>query len=124
MASYLSLPYRSVVIAPKTHQPSHHLSPIPSTPLTGLAMEARAHLSRVQILSHQSKIASKIELYIGDGPSYEQVRGLHASVRGSVPHTYINAFRQPTRLTRPDLTRIQYIQPLLTRRRTSSGWGT
>ena len=36
-------------------------------------MEARAHLSRVQILSHQSKIASKIELYIGDGPSYEQV---------------------------------------------------
>ncbi len=41
---------------------------------TGLAMEARAHLSRVQILSHQSKIASKIELYIGDGPSYEQVR--------------------------------------------------
>lgn len=36
-------------------------------------MEARAHLTRVQILSHQSKIASKIELYIGDGPSYEQV---------------------------------------------------
>lgn len=43
---------------------------------TGLAIEARAHLSRVQILSHQSKIASKIELYIGDGPSYEQVRSI------------------------------------------------
>lgn len=39
-------------------------------------MEARANLSRVQILSHQSKIASKIELYIGDGPSYEQVRSI------------------------------------------------
>ncbi len=38
----------------------------------GLALETRAHLSRVQILSHQSKIATKIELFVGDGPSYEE----------------------------------------------------
>lgn len=37
-------------------------------------MEEPSHLTRIQILSHQSKIASKIELFIGDGPSYDTAR--------------------------------------------------
>jgi len=31
-----------------------------------------SRLSTIQILSHQSKIATKIELFVGDGPSYDQ----------------------------------------------------
>ncbi|CAB1118634.1 unnamed protein product [Ectocarpus sp. CCAP 1310/34] len=37
----------------------------------GLAWEAPARVSQVQILSHQSKIATQIELFVGHGDSYE-----------------------------------------------------
>ncbi|EWM24192.1 flagellar associated protein [Nannochloropsis gaditana] len=30
-------------------------------------LDTPCHLSRVQILSHQSKIATKVELFVGDG---------------------------------------------------------
>mmetsp|Transcript_58805 Transcript_58805/g.162631 ORF Transcript_58805/g.162631 Transcript_58805/m.162631 type:complete len:110 (+) Transcript_58805:380-709(+) len=41
----------------------------------GLALTRPARLTQVQLLSHQSKIATRIELYVGDGPSYEQAVG-------------------------------------------------
>eukprot|EP00903_Cladosiphon_okamuranus_P013509 g12582.t1 len=37
----------------------------------GLVWEAPARVSQVQILSHQSKIATQIELFVGHGDSYE-----------------------------------------------------
>jgi centrosomal protein CEP104 len=37
-------------------------------------MEEPSHITRLQILSHQSKIASKIELFVGEGPTYDQAR--------------------------------------------------
>jgi len=36
----------------------------------GLALSRPSRLSQVQLLSHQSKIATKIELYVGEGGSY------------------------------------------------------
>jgi len=37
----------------------------------GFALAAPSHITQVQILSHQSKISTKIELFVGEGPSYE-----------------------------------------------------
>merc|ERR1719502_2614329 len=36
----------------------------------GLALSRPARLTQVQLLSHQSKIATRIELYVGEGGSY------------------------------------------------------
>jgi len=36
----------------------------------GLALTQPGRLTQVQLLSHQCKIATKIELYVGNGPSY------------------------------------------------------
>ena len=38
----------------------------------GLKLEQGARVTQVQILSHQSKIATKIELFVGLGPSYDE----------------------------------------------------
>ncbi|EKU20603.1 hypothetical protein NGA_0603000 [Nannochloropsis gaditana CCMP526] len=35
-------------------------------------LDTPCHLSRVQILSHQSKIATKVELFVGDGGNYAE----------------------------------------------------
>jgi hypothetical protein len=60
-------------LLPLTDQiPQIHAYPSPN--LAGLEMEERSQLTRIQLLSHQSKIASKMELFIGDGPNYEQAR--------------------------------------------------
>ena len=41
----------------------------------GLALDGgEARFTQVQILSHQSKIASKIEIYIGSGSSYQSAQ--------------------------------------------------
>ncbi|CAM9963786.1 unnamed protein product, partial [Phaeothamnion confervicola] len=40
----------------------------------GLELAAPACVSQVQILSHQSKIATRVELFVGDGESYEDAR--------------------------------------------------
>lgn len=85
-------------------------------------MEARAHLSRVQILSHQSKIASKIELYIGDGPSYEQV-----GRAGPDLILYYNSKPMPPTPPHCPLTyQLTHTRPPppQKQRLTSSGWGT
>ncbi|CAM9966114.1 unnamed protein product [Heterosigma akashiwo] len=37
----------------------------------GFALAAYCHITQVQILSHQSKIATKIELFVGEGNSYQ-----------------------------------------------------
>ena len=38
----------------------------------GFQLAQGSRLSQVQILSHQSKIATKVELYVGLGPSYAE----------------------------------------------------
>ncbi|CAM9621007.1 unnamed protein product, partial [Sphacelaria rigidula] len=40
----------------------------------GLAWEAPARVTQVQILSHQSKIATQIELFVGHGDTYESAQ--------------------------------------------------
>lgn len=37
----------------------------------GLALAQPARVTQVQLLSHQSKIATRIELFVGDGQSYD-----------------------------------------------------
>ena len=38
----------------------------------GLQLSSQSRVTQVQLLSHQSKIATKIELFVGEGPSYGQ----------------------------------------------------
>jgi hypothetical protein len=40
----------------------------------GIVLDSPARLTQVQILSHQSKIATKIELFVGRGNDYEVLR--------------------------------------------------
>lgn len=52
----------------------------------GLEVDSLSRFSKVQILSHQSKIAAKIELFVGNGPSYEQVSLLSSIPRRGISH--------------------------------------
>lgn len=45
-------------------------SPQSSCAQIGLALARPARLTQVQLLSHQSKIATRIELFVGEGASY------------------------------------------------------
>ena len=40
----------------------------------GFELSAPSQLSRIQILSHQYKIATKVELFVGNGPTYEKAK--------------------------------------------------
>jgi hypothetical protein len=48
---------------------SHHV--LLSLQELGIVLDSPARLTQVQILSHQSKIATKIELFVGRGNDYE-----------------------------------------------------
>lgn len=63
---------QSCLEVPCAHRMHTHISLLPSCDIQGFELEESAHVTRIQILSHQTRIASKIELFIGDGPSYDQ----------------------------------------------------